>query len=131
MLERNERERERERGKKGKILGEWEPDRCMTLEYFARARIWNYIAVGYTRCCYGSVRNLRAAALPKLQRMIILRCVSIAKSPDTFATEIPPILNSHRACGRLCLRIVVPVLNCKERRYSPEPRPRSRPMHFP
>lgn len=71
----------------------------------------------YPRPRYGSVRNSRAAALPKLQRMIILRGrISIAKSPDTFASEIPrPILNSHRACGRLCLLIVVPALNCKER----------------
>lgn len=46
----------------------------------------------------------------------MLRCISIAKSPDTFASEIQPILNSHRACGRLCLRIVVSALNCKKRR---------------
>lgn len=64
-------------------------------------------------CRYGSVRNSRAAALPKLQRMIILRCISIAKSPDTFASEILPILNSHRPRGRLCLRIVVATFNFK------------------
>lgn len=86
----------------------------MTFECFVCSYLELHRAAPGISCRYGSVRNSPAAVLPKLQRMIILRCISIAKSPGTFPTEIPPILNSHRACGRLCLRCVVPALNCKE-----------------
>lgn len=80
----------------------------MTFVCFARCNLKLHRGQGHVSPRYGSVRNSRVAVLPKLQRMIILRCISIAKSPGTFASEIPPILNSHRACGRLCLRCAEP-----------------------